>query len=224
MHVHSAISSQLLPLQAPAASPVTHDDKVPFLAGSPWGLTGNKHHVSPAGPLLGPGGITSEPDEDSIRRPRPVSAALLTLAFPLRRAHRPQHERRGLHHVHGAHAHALQQQHQPDHAHRPAQPHGDQRCPAAHRRLPGVRGLPAALGRRTGKPHPAAELTQRHPECTAPGKEALPAPDRLPASPVGTFCFLKEVDPEELFLATLQAPETLGTRTLFFWNLTTRVL
>lgn len=53
-------------------------------------------------------------------------------------------------------------------------------------------------------------------ECTTLGKEALPAPDRLPASPVGTFCFLKEVDAEELFLATLQAPETLGTRTLFF--------
>uniref|UniRef100_A0ABI0NLD8 Nucleolar protein 4 like n=1 Tax=Bos taurus TaxID=9913 RepID=A0ABI0NLD8_BOVIN len=62
-------------------------------------------------------------------------------------AHGPQHERRGLHHLHHAHAHPLQQQHQPDHAHCPAQPHRDQRRAAAHRRLPRVRRLPAALGR-----------------------------------------------------------------------------
>ncbi|KAK2098133.1 Nucleolar protein 4-like [Saguinus oedipus] len=42
-------------------------------------------------------------------------------------AHGPQHERRGLDHLHHPHAHPLQHQHQQASAHRSAQPHGHQR-------------------------------------------------------------------------------------------------
>lgn len=55
-------------------------------------------------------------------------------------------------------------------------------------------------------------------ECTTLGRR-LSALTGFPPHQFGTFCFLKEVDPKELFQATLQAPETLGTRTLFFFFL-----
>lgn len=144
--------------------------------------------------------------------------ARASLSLFLGRSDRSQHERWGL-------QHSPFQQHQPGHAGGAAQPHGDQRRAAAHRRLPGVSGVPAPLCRRTGKPHFTAELTPR--VCIAPRstRQFIPARKRLPAvscsgppsssrHAVGT-CSFRRWDPKDLFSFTLQAPGTSGTRTRF---------
>lgn len=113
--------------------------------------------------------------------------------FPLHRAHGPQHERRGLHHLHHPHTHPLQHQHQQARAHRSAQSHRDQRRAAAHRGLPGVCCLPAALCRRTGKPHLTAELTPAAPGAHCPRERGCPSLDPASCLTSWYLLFLKEV-------------------------------